>query len=144
MKKKKYQAFGVVGICLNHQGQVLVTQRHEPQRPNIHHKWQFPGGGIEFGETPTETIKRELLEEIGCQVKIISLIPYLGSHVYHHPKSQAHIVLMGYLVKITSGKPHPTHYEIAAVKWVKPQDIDFSQFLPLSQEFLQAAQLPKK
>jgi len=43
--------------------------------------WQFPGGGLEFGETPEETIKREMIEEIGAEIKIISLIPKIYTEV---------------------------------------------------------------
>lgn len=31
-------------------------------------KWEFPGGKIEPGETKTEAIRREIREEIGCEV----------------------------------------------------------------------------
>lgn len=30
--------------------------------------WDFPGGGIDHGDTPIETIKREIMEEMGLEV----------------------------------------------------------------------------
>ncbi|VVA44126.1 conserved hypothetical protein [Candidatus Roizmanbacteria bacterium] len=43
--------------------------------------WQFPGGGMQFAETPEESVKREMIEEIGCEIKIISLIPKIYTEV---------------------------------------------------------------
>ena len=35
--------------------------------------WQFPGGGMEFGETPEEAAKREMVEEIGTEIEIVNV-----------------------------------------------------------------------
>ncbi|MFH1427991.1 MAG: NUDIX hydrolase [Patescibacteria group bacterium] len=35
--------------------------------------WDLPGGKIEYGETPYETLKREVKEEIGLDIEIIKL-----------------------------------------------------------------------
>ncbi len=45
-------------------------------RCDIKNAWQFPQGGIDEGETPEEALKRELLEEIGCNsVEILGEYP---------------------------------------------------------------------
>jgi len=45
-------------------------------RSDIKNAWQFPQGGIDEGETPREALKRELLEEIGCdKVELIGEYP---------------------------------------------------------------------
>lgn len=58
-----------VGIVLvNARNDVFLGQRVRD------HKWQFPQGGIDRGETPVEAMYRELYEEIGLlptHVKII-------------------------------------------------------------------------
>jgi 8-oxo-dGTP diphosphatase len=32
--------------------------------------WVLPGGGVEFGESFAETLKREILEEVGIQIDV--------------------------------------------------------------------------
>ena len=54
-------------------------------RSDIKNAWQFPQGGIDQGETPREALKRELLEEIGCdKVEVLGEYPEWIS--YEFPK----------------------------------------------------------
>lgn len=59
---------GVVAIVYNEQNQVLVLHQtyDEPIR--------LPGGIMEYGEQPEETICRELLEEAQCVIQPISCL----------------------------------------------------------------------
>jgi mutator protein MutT len=51
--------------------EVLMVRQYE-QRGDI--VWNFPGGGIEEGETPEEACLREVREETGYTVRIIGLL----------------------------------------------------------------------
>ena len=54
-------------------GRVLLAQR--PEGKTMAGLWEFPGGKVEAGETPEETVVRELAEEIGVETKIACLAP---------------------------------------------------------------------
>jgi putative (di)nucleoside polyphosphate hydrolase len=58
-----------VGIVIyNRQGQVLWARRVGQ------HSWQFPQGGINFGESPEQAMFRELREELGLNPKDVTVM----------------------------------------------------------------------
>lgn len=73
---------GTVGAVFNDAGQVLIVEHvFHPKFP-----WGLPGGWMNRGESPEQTIARELLEETGLQViaekpLLISSTSYLTNHL---------------------------------------------------------------
>jgi 8-oxo-dGTP diphosphatase len=62
-------------------GRVLITER--PAGKALAGLWEFPGGKVEAGERPEETLIRELAEELGIVVKEDCLAPLtFASHTY--------------------------------------------------------------
>lgn len=62
-------------ICLfHHNGKILVSEERDPTKNETFYRPL--GGGIEFGEHSTEALHREIMEEIGAEVKDLV---YLGT-----------------------------------------------------------------
>ena len=64
-----------LAICIfRHNDEILVSEERDPSKGETFYRPL--GGGIEFGEHSVETIHRELMEEIGAEVKALV---YLGT-----------------------------------------------------------------
>lgn len=95
---------------------VLLTQR--PEGKALAGLWEFPGGKVEPGETPEETLIRELEEEIGVRTKTACLAPLtFASHTYE----DFHLLMPLYVCRRYEG--HPAGLEGQAIKWVRPRDM---------------------
>lgn len=94
-------------------GRVLVAQR--PEGKALAGLWEFPGGKVEAGERPEETLIRELAEELGIVVKPACLAPLtFASHAY----DDFHLLMPLYVCRRWEGTP--AGREGQAVRWMKP------------------------
>ena len=91
-------------------------------------KWEFPGGKIEPGESPEECLHRELIEELGIQVKITK---FLGST--RHADSKRRIELLFYEGEYLTGDIALHIHD--RVAWVTPRDIANYDLAPADMEF---------
>ena len=58
----------VSAAIIERNGKILICKR--PSHKQQGGKWEFPGGKIEFNETPEACLKRELNEELGIDAEI--------------------------------------------------------------------------
>ena len=81
MKEDGYR-LNVGLIISNHEGKLLLCKRKNMN------SWQFPQGGIEYGESPLKTAERELFEEVGIHSKSTKLISTIDEWLkYDVPKN---------------------------------------------------------
>jgi 8-oxo-dGTP diphosphatase len=107
----------VVAVALiDADNRVLIAQR--PEGKPLAGLWEFPGGKVEAGERPEETLIRELREELGIDVKEPCLAPLtFASHAYE----TFHLLMPLYVCRRWDGMAHAR--EGQALKWVRRADL---------------------
>ena len=104
----------VTAAIIRRNGKILIAKRSSTS--SLPHKWEFPGGKIDDGETPEECLKRELQEEFDITVDVGD---YLTKSVYHY--EQKTIRLIAFQVSTEA------HFETLNahddVRWVSAEEL---------------------
>ena len=106
----------LVAACalIDADGRVLIAER--PTDKSMAGLWEFPGGKVEAGERPEQTLIRELAEELGIVVKEACLAPLtFASHSY----ADFHLLMPLYVCRRWEGIATPREGQRLA--WVTPQ-----------------------
>lgn len=125
---KHYQA--VLAIIFNNEGKVLLSKRFEPKHKPTHNKLQFPGGGIEKGETLIDAVIREVKEEADIEIKLLTQVPITIEEKIDNKKN-IFITLHGFPAIYVSGTISCVNDpESSEIGWFAYEDIDFQKTLP--------------
>jgi 8-oxo-dGTP diphosphatase len=92
---------GVGAIIYDRDNRIFLAKRGKKSR-NESGKWEFPGGCVEFGETLEHALAREIREEYGFEIEILSLLGVVN-HIL--PEEKQHWVSPSFICRITMGTP---------------------------------------
>ncbi len=112
--ESKIPTYQVTAGIIRKKGKLLISKRRKGA--HLEGIWEFPGGKQERGESLSECLKRELLEELGISV---SIGPRVARVAYEYPEKR--IVLHCFYCTWLGGDPKPL--ECQAIRWVSPLEL---------------------
>ncbi|MBQ8406020.1 MAG: (deoxy)nucleoside triphosphate pyrophosphohydrolase [Clostridia bacterium] len=128
MNEKKH--IQVAAALLFDKGKIFATKRGASPYPYVAHKYEFPGGKIEQGESGEAAVKRELKEELDMDVKVGGLY---AKHTFEYPDFI--ITLSLYECEMLSNFTLKEHESYA---WISPKDLDEQEWAPADADILGA------
>lgn len=114
MRKRKPTWIPVVAGIIKRENQVLLGLR--PENKSLPGLWEFPGGKIEFGESPEQALNRELKEELDIDAEIGEL-KLATSHNY----GDVGVLILFFEVVYWKGQPKAVHH--SDIKWTPVCDL---------------------
>lgn len=88
-----YTRFGARGIVVRNDGKIALFYKSKMN------EYKLPGGGIDKGEQPLEAFKREVIEEVGCEVCNVKPLGYTEERKSKTNFKQISYIFMGEVLK---------------------------------------------
>jgi 8-oxo-dGTP diphosphatase len=120
----------VTAAIIQNEGKYFIARRGPSEK--LAGYWEFPGGKVEDGESLSDCLQRELIEELGISSKIGDVL-ITSDYVYEH----GHIQLVAMAAEIVGGKLNLTVHDqydwLSPIEILKlnlaPADVPVAQFL---------------
>jgi 8-oxo-dGTP diphosphatase len=120
----------VVAALITRDSKLLVCQRRRDDTYAL--QWEFPGGKVEPGESPSEALARELQEELGIDATIGKEL-FRTSHRYR--ESRTELVLIFLRAEVDPAAPLQ-NLVFEQFEWADPSALPHYNFLQADKEFV--------
>jgi 8-oxo-dGTP pyrophosphatase MutT (NUDIX family) len=130
------QRLGAYAVVV-HDGDLLLTRISPVGYPAGF--WNLPGGGVEHGESPNDTVVRELREETGLEAITTRLIDVASNHVVEAGRNDEfedyHGIALLYVVSVDTSI-EPCVLDVGGttdvVRWVPLAEVGSADFPVIS------------
>ncbi len=123
--------FGAYGILLKDSKILLTLKRAGPYQG----LWDLPGGGIEFGETPEKTLKRELLEEVSTVAERFEFLYHSTTTGEHKKQDEPYrFYHVGVIYNVLNWKAIPEVSPEEESQWTPLNSITSDELTPFARE----------
>ena len=112
----------LVVAALVRDGTKILMSRRRPDQP-MPNLWEFPGGKVEPGESPTDALAREVREELGCEVAVGRI-----HEVVFHAYPDFDLYMLVYEARVVSGTARAV--DVAEIAWVDAARLPELDLLP--------------
>ena len=103
---RKVEIVGVSVVLRDLEGRLLMVRHSYGSQ-----MWSLPGGGLKRGEDPADAARRELREEIGCEITALTLIGSFSEELSGSPHT-AHL-----FAGVLDGLPSPDRREVVEARF---------------------------
>jgi 8-oxo-dGTP diphosphatase len=114
---KDFIGVGCGAFIVNEKDEVLLMKCGSKSKNRVGH-WTIPGGALDYGECFEDAVKREIREELGIEIEVVSLLVLVDDIIHNEGE---HWITSQYHAKIISGEP----------KNMEPGKCDALQWFPI-------------
>ena len=137
-KTNQISRYGAYGILLQN-SKILLTRKKSGPYTGL---WDLPGGGIEFGETPEDALRRELLEESSLainQFDLSSIATSTGKYASDKGPYEFHHI--GFIYKVFTWSEQPDLIPEEENHWASLNNLNLDELTPFTKHAVNS--LPK-
>ncbi len=123
----------VAGLLV-HEGRILMVEQARGEE----RYWLLPGGGVQFGETLSDALRREFREELGLRVGVAGLIAIVES-ISPEPDYEKHVVHLVFEISAApEALPEPQEVKVLNAAFLDEIELQSADVRPPIAEFLSA------